>query len=938
MASSRTLLLLLCSCLILAFFPTFSRATLSAYYSFDGGQLGGLSGYCPNVVPLGSMSSSTTTSCKFGDCLPSGGTFNARTVKIFQGTDSSQLSISLWTTISSTSAGSYSLVRKLGMISIGYDVSCLLVLCTRTFSATYTFNAQRSVTVSIDSPFSSGNAYHIAAIYDSSAFCVYINGAAKCASSTSVFTETTSTDLVFGNSWPGTIDEVKIYDHALTSAELSALRNPTAPNDQPQLTLNIDGESFSSSLSVPALTNFTAVAGVVDAKRAFSGVTPSDPSLYSYEWQTLSTKCGIVDTSDSTGQSTLFKLLNVGSFSIRMCVSDGEVASEIVISAFVTASFPVLEKEAEPEIVIPEGAVNYPITVTASAIPPPAYQWQKLVTIEVNTTTNSTTNSTGAGKRDEEYHSFWMDKREIVNVTDFVDIDGATANTLLVNGTAADNNTVVRCIIFNGGGSVVSSNITVRVNAAPVVPPDGGGGGSGGDSSSDSTNITIIAAAAGGGGGLVVLCCLMLVMAALSWGWKRGRSPYRKLKQPDYAEIAYGDVKNDVVIPKRQADHYLTLERLIIAPDLRLAHAILQSARHGDLDVASRSLMRVLDAHGKGFNFIAGCISWEVAEASDEGTLFRSNSNATKLFSYYMKMIGLKYLWHVLVLSVHSLNDNANETFPETESEKGSSSNQQWFKPQGSRVGKYRLDTDDEEAAYSSISMDILGMSSMELDPEKLDEASDVTINTLELWLIAQKMFKLITASQKNIPRQLRMIMEHVHDEVGQRFGDTPKFRAIGAFYFLRLICPALLAPQAYGLLDDPAHQVAQRQLILVSKVLQNLANDTLPGAKEAYMEQLNQFIITNKPMLELFYSRIVEEAGKGKLVDSDVPLRVKNDGLIKLHTIIVNNLAMVEQALRDDGGDEDIIHALNYVLKEMGDLDGEGKNIADEDLGDLDL
>lgn len=76
--------------------------------------------------------------------------------------------------------------------------------------------------------------------------------------------------------------------------------------------------------------------------------------------------------------------------------------------------------------------------------------------------------------------SFWMDKREIVNVTDFVDIDGATTNTLQVNGTAADNNTIVRCIIFNGGGSVVSSNITVRVNAAPVVPPDGGGGGSGG--------------------------------------------------------------------------------------------------------------------------------------------------------------------------------------------------------------------------------------------------------------------------------------------------------------------------------------------------------------------------------------------------------------------------------------------------------------------------
>lgn len=34
----------------------------------------------------------------------------------------------------------------------------------------------------------------------------------------------------------------------------------------------------------------------------------------------------------------------------------------------------------------------------------------------------------------------------------------------------------------------------------------------------------------------------------------------------------------------------------------------------------------------------------------------------------------------------------------------------------------------------------------------------------------------------------------------------------------------------------------------------------------------------------------------------------------------------------------EDVINALNYVLKQMGDLDGEGKNITDEDLGNLDL
>jgi len=49
-----------------------------------------------------------------------------------------------------------------------------------------------------------------------------------------------------------------------------------------------------------------------------------------------------------------------------MCVSDGEVASEIVISAFVTASFPVLEKEAQPEIVIP-GRAKPPLHAGRSA-------------------------------------------------------------------------------------------------------------------------------------------------------------------------------------------------------------------------------------------------------------------------------------------------------------------------------------------------------------------------------------------------------------------------------------------------------------------------------------------------------------------------------------------------------------------------------------------
>lgn len=119
---------------------------------------------------------------------------------------------------------------------------------------------------------------------------------------------------------------------------------------------------------------------------------------------------------------------------------------------------------------------------------------------------------------------------------------------------------------------------------------------------------------------------------------------------------------------------------------------------------------------------------------------------------------------------------------------------------------------------------------------QKLDDVSDLTINTLELWLIVQKMFKLITQSEKILPQELRMLIRRIHDEVkatpllppphcntvshlltGSRpqveckFSEEAVFRAMGGFFFLRLICPALLAPQAHGLLEEPPHPVPPR-------------------------------------------------------------------------------------------------------------------------------
>lgn len=72
------------------------------------------------------------------------------------------------------------------------------------------------------------------------------------------------------------------------------------------------------------------------------------------------------------------------------------------------------------------------------------------------------------------------------------------------------------------------------------------------------------------------------------------------------------------------------------------------------------------------------------------------------------------------------------------------------------------------------------------------------------------------------------------------------KFTAVGAFIFLRFFCPAIVAPQAEGLISNTPSKEMRRGLLLIAKIVQNLANNVLFGAKESYMFPLNDFLTQN--------------------------------------------------------------------------------------------
>ena len=89
-------------------------------------------------------------------------------------------------------------------------------------------------------------------------------------------------------------------------------------------------------------------------------------------------------------------------------------------------------------------------------------------------------------------------------------------------------------------------------------------------------------------------------------------------------------------------------------------------------------------------------------------------------------------------------------------------------------------------------------------------------------------------------------------------------------FYFFDLFNTAITVPESYGLLkgiyssgvlvlifEVPPSGDFRRELTLVSKVMQNLANQIVFGQKEAFMVPLNGFIEENIATINKFYSEV---------------------------------------------------------------------------------
>jgi len=226
------------------------------------------------------------------------------------------------------------------------------------------------------------------------------------------------------------------------------------------------------------------------------------------------------------------------------------------------------------------------------------------------------------------------------------------------------------------------------------------------------------------------------------------------------------------------------------------------------------ALMNLFYANEQDVPLMNICIPREINRTDQESLLFRGNSVYVFMLSEYARLNGLQYLKNIL-----------------------------------SNFMKKFLEKTDL---------------SYEVDPTRLAKPETSPQNALNLLNASSKVLDLILESVNEIPGPIRDACRKLHDGAELKFPGSG-YKIIGGFFFLRFICPALVAPKSIGIVSSEKGLTRdnRRGLILIAKILQAISNDAPPNDKEEYMRILNEFVAKNIDKVRKFYDSILKDNPK---------------------------------------------------------------------------
>eukprot|EP00727_Mastigamoeba_balamuthi_P002409 m51a1_g12165 hypothetical protein (1068) ;mRNA; r:88-4311 len=209
---------------------------------------------------------------------------------------------------------------------------------------------------------------------------------------------------------------------------------------------------------------------------------------------------------------------------------------------------------------------------------------------------------------------------------------------------------------------------------------------------------------------------------------------------------------------------------------------------------------------------------------------------------------------------------------------------------------------------------------SYEVDPAKLESAEDLEANKKLLVDKVELFLSKITSQSAvdKMPQGIRTIASFFSELSAQYFPKVSPGALVGGFLMLRYINPAIFAPEQYDLLPQSkvVSAKSRRNLILISKVLQNLSNGVQFNKKEQYMTFLNSFIDLNVPRMQHFFKQVViasASCSRNLVCDSDLCV-VSVKELHLLHRALFQNKDELLANILDDDSKREFLAKMDAL------------------------
>ncbi|CAB3359077.1 Hypothetical predicted protein [Cloeon dipterum] len=245
--------------------------------------------------------------------------------------------------------------------------------------------------------------------------------------------------------------------------------------------------------------------------------------------------------------------------------------------------------------------------------------------------------------------------------------------------------------------------------------------------------------------------------------------------------------------------------------ELPIAMALANVVTTSQMDELAKVLVTLFDAKHLLSPLLWNMFYREVEVSDCMQTLFRGNSLGSKIMAFCFKIYGASYLQCLLEPLIQPLLDEPGTSF--------------------------------------------------EIDPARLDPTEDIEKNRYNLRTLTQRVFDAIVSSADKFPSQLRSMCHCLYQVLTKRF---PLFQqnnigAVGTVIFLRFINPAIVSPLEMGIVSRQPPASVKRGLMLMSKILQNIANH-VEFSKEQHMVPFNDFLRANFENGRRFFFQIASD------------------------------------------------------------------------------